>query len=336
MEKQSAALRLFKQIAGLCLALLSLAACTRSLAQGDATVYPTGQAEHVFPTVTATAKTTGAPAPTPTQGTSLIVHATQSPTQTGTTGGAYPSRLAVFNLTKGNVLNVRQEPSVGGKIIETLASDTRDLNPTGKTVEADNLAWVEIKLSAGTGWVSAAFVAEQVPSQPFCADGRVGQLLDQFVLAMRKQDGAALGKLVSPAHGLIVNRAAGSGTPVEITDPGEIANLFTSGSEYDWGTDSASGQPVSGSFKDKVFPELINVLGVSSTRFCNSLKAGQGTGPTSALVAWPADYAALNYVALFRPAPADQEHDWRTWVVGIDYVKNTPYVSVLLQYTWTP
>ena len=327
--------------AGIAAVAFMLPACTRSLTTGVPSEIPYA----TFASVPVEGFTT----PNPTQPGALSTPGTDSlvtpqpsakPSTTPSSGGAPnkdPLRLAVFNLSQGEVLNVRSKASVNGEIVATLNADARQIASTGKTETSDEINWIEIQLpDAQTGWVSGAFMVEEVPGETFCADARVGALLDQFVMAVRAQDGGALATLISPTHGLLINRAPGSGAVVAVRDAGEIAGLFRSEFEYEWGADVASGQAVTGSFKAKLLPELLDVLGASSTRFCNSLQVGQGLGATSAQIAWPYDYAALNFVALHRPAPEAQPMDWRTWVVGVDYVNNAPFVSLLLEYYWTP
>jgi hypothetical protein len=42
----------------------------------------------------------------------------------------------------------------------------------------------------------------------------------------------------------------------------------------------------------------------------------------------------MNYEALYRAAPAGDEMNWRTWVVGFDYVGGVPYIASVVQYAW--
>ena len=247
-----------------------------------------------------------------------------------------PNLLAVFDLAEGDMLNVRASASVSAEILETLEAGARDIRPTGRSEDSDGFRWLEIRRSTGdAGWVSQAFLVEQAPGDVFCSDPRVGQMLDQFTLAVRNQDGAALVRLVSPTHGLRILRSQ-AGSAVVLDDDQAISNLFTSTTDYEWGDDPASGEAVVGPFKDIILPNLLDVLSGSATRYCNTLQQGLAIGPTAATVTWPFDYAALNYVALARPAPADQELNWRTWAAGIDYVNGVPYLAVLVQYYYTP
>jgi hypothetical protein len=37
---------------------------------------------------------------------------------------------------------------------------------------------------------------------------------------------------------------------------------------------------------------------------------------------------------MYRPAPADQELDWGTWVVGIERWQERYFVSFLVHFEW--
>ena len=59
--------------------------------------------------------------------------------------------------TEGSFLNVRQRPSVSAPIVDS-ANDGEEVFPTGRTIEAGGLTWVEI----GTArWVSGEFLSQQ-------------------------------------------------------------------------------------------------------------------------------------------------------------------------------
>lgn len=315
-------------------------ACTRSLMEslptptsavsqsgvpleGFTTPTPTGQA------VLATADSASEPASS--SSAAATPAKTLAPSSSaGGTPVAYERRLAVFNLAPGEVLNVRSSPSVNAEIIATLQADTRQIEATGKTENADNFHWLEINLpdgqgGPGTGWVSAAFVVEEVPTAAFCADARVGQLLDELVTAIRSQNGTLLSQITSPEHGLrLVLDPAGSDV-VALNDAGEIAGLFRSSFEYIWAKDQI------GSFQTVILPELNTVFGVSSTRFCNSLLPDQGIA-AGEQADWPFDYASLNFVAMYVPGAPDLGKEWRTWAVGVDYINDQPFISLLIQY----
>ena len=68
-----------------------------------------------------------------------------------------------FVETEGSFLNVRQRPSVAAPVVD-VANDGEEVFPTGRTIEAGGVNWVEI----GTGrWVAGQFLSQQRgPTQP--------------------------------------------------------------------------------------------------------------------------------------------------------------------------
>jgi len=240
---------------------------------------------------------------------------------------------AVVYLEEGEVLNVRSGAGVTNDIVDSLPANARDLQITGKQQDVDGVNWMEIQLSDGVvGWVSGRFLTLQVPAPQFCSDAQVGTLLDSLINAIRNQDGAELARLASPIHGLTFQYHIW-GSAVTVTDPQALGNLFNSTVDYEWMI-TDEGVAITGSFKDNLLPPLEDVLLQSHSRHCNTLEQGVAAGVTQDGVYWPYDYRGLNYVSLFRPAPADNEQDWRTWVVGIEYVAGKPYLAVLLQFTY--
>jgi hypothetical protein len=256
---------------------------------------------------------------------------TSEPTSTST---PQPKRFAVFQVAEGGVLNVRAGAGVTNDVIGTLEANSRDLSSAGSQEEVDGEAWLEINQpEGGTGWVYMGFITEQVSSDQFCADGRVQDLLDQLSAAIQAQDGSALARLVSPLHGLFI-RHEWWNPEVHFSDPQVVSNLFSSTVDYDWGKQDGSGEPIVGPFKDIILPELEDVLSAAYSGYCNTLEKDQATGNTAGLVKLPFEYQNLNYVSLYRAAKPDDEMNWRTWAVGIEYVDGKPYLCYLIQYHW--
>jgi hypothetical protein len=304
--------------------LLVLSACTRSIK--NATAIP-----GVLPlpsTATATFLMDSHPTATP-----AISPTSPEPTAT-VTQAVVSQKYAVLLLGEGDLLNVRAGPGTENDILITLPPDARDLPYTGNHQGEGESSWVEIQLQDGTsGWVSGYFVTEQVASDQFCQDGRVVSLLDRFSQAINNQEGGELAAISSPTHGLIVQLNWWN-PAVEFNSAEVIKNLFISTTSYDWGVADGSGIPVTGSFKDNVLPVLGDITTREHTSICNVLESGVSAGGTAGLLTWPVEYQNLNYVALYRAAPEEQEFDWRTWVVGIEYVDGVPYIAVLIQYNW--
>jgi len=171
------------------------------------------------------------------------------------------------------------------------------------------------------------------PGSDFCAAPTVQALITSLVAALNDQDGANLAGLVDPVSGLdIYYRLA---NPAVHIGPDEIPGLFTSTFAYTWGDQAGSGLPVEGTFSAEILPLLVNVTDRTFVQSCQDLTRDVGTGPTTALVDWPVEFAGMPYIALFRaPAAGENELDWRTWAVGFTVIDGQPKVRVLVQYFW--
>ena len=309
------------------LAILGLSiACTRSVSAPPITPLPENTALPTEPI------TQDKPLPSPT----LPVVPTDIPASPTPTAGAVQlaGLYAVVGLGEGDLLNVRSGPGTSYSVLETLGPAIRNIQPTGKIEQADGITWLEIQRPSSTpGWVSRAFLTEQVEPQAFCDDERMKKLVSDFDQAIKNQDGEALGRLVSPVLGLTIQHNWWN-PEVKIESTEAIRNLFFSTTDYDWGTADGSGEPLVGPFKDMILPKLQDVLNSTYTSHCNVLESGKSAGATSGLLTWPAAYANMNYETLYKAAPAGEEMNWRTWVIGIDYVGGVPYIASLVQYAW--
>ena len=319
-----------KLLAALALAgLLLSSACVRQVSSNiKVPVLPTALPRSPTPpgTVSTPASTPLTEAAPPT---ATLIQPTPKPTIAGA-----EQTYAVAYISTGNLLNVRSGPSTNDAILETLGPHDTGLVGTGQVQNVSGSRWVEIRtVSGGTGWVNSAFITEQVGPDTFCADKRIPPLLDGLLAAINAQDGKALADLISPAHGLTIQYSATS-PAITLGSADEASPIFTSSTTYEWGIGSGSGEVISGTFKDKVLPLLSNVTTATPTRHCNLLETGTSAGSSTAPLDWPYEYANLNFMALYRPAPSGQEQDWRTWAVGIEYVEGKPYVAVLVQYFW--
>jgi len=191
---------------------------------------------------------------------------------------------------------------------------------------------VEIVTPTGTtGWVNAHYLTEVVDAAVFCSDPRVTNLINAFVSAVQSQDGAALAQLVSPTHGLTI-RHNWWNPEVNLQGQSVLADLFTDTTSHDWGVQDGSGLPIQGPFKDEILPLLQDVFNGSYTQHCNDL--ANGSGGTAGMVVWPFEYQNINYVALYRAGAPGDELNWRTWAIGVEFVKGQPYIAFLVQYHW--
>lgn len=299
---------------------------------------PTPTATHLLPSptltvlrVTSTPTTPLSPPPPPSP--IPTVPATPVPTTAPPIPTVPATRLphAVILVSANDVLNVRRAAGPDNPIVDRLSPHATNILLTGNETTVGTARWVEIlRAAGGTGWVNAHFLTEWVPPAAFCADGRVNTLLANLATAMTTSNGPPLATLVSPPHGMNVHYLRGGA--VANYSPAEARAVFDSTYVFNWGRHPASGLEVRGTFRDEVLPKLVDVLGAQHTTTCNRVVTGGATYTP----AWPFEYRNINYYSLFRPGPPGNELDWRTWVVGVEYVGRQPYVFALLQFTWEP
>ena len=48
---------------------------------------------------------------------------------------------------------------------------------------------------------------------------------------------------------------------------------------------------------------------------------------------WP--YSNIHYYNLYKPA-TDQQFDFRTWLIGVEYVNGQPYLHSMVSIVWEP
>lgn len=164
-------------------------------------------------------------------------------------------------------------------------------------------------------------------AQAVCTDPAVAVLLDSLKAAMLNADGALLGSLVSP-NGMEV-RYFRNGTAITYS-PYQAGFLFETTYQADWGADPASGLEKTGSFHDVVVPALVKVFNQPYTLHCNEIRHGGATYE----VKWP--YGKDFYSIHFAGTQANGFLDWHTWVVGVEYSDNKPYIYALMQFFWEP
>ena len=282
---------------------LALSACTRSLtysAQPAATVTPTLS----FDT----------PVPGAGNGTALA-----------------PGGYAVIRVLKDDVLTLRSGPGEDYSAVGTLGANQTGLTRTGRNSNVGEETWVEVRGPGGeTGWVDDEFLTERVTPSTFCGDMRVTQLLRDLETAVEATDGEAFMALVSPAHGMDVVYIRG-GMVANYT-PEEANWAFQSTYEVNWGLGAGSGEPVNGTFPEVILPALQDVF-TNITYACDEIVLGG----TTYEVTWPVEYTNINFYALHKPgSDSFGSLDWRTWLVGVEYVDGQPYLFALLNYQWEP
>jgi hypothetical protein len=188
---------------------------------------------------------------------------------------------------------------------------------------ADGTPYWHSVLVAPTG-----FAASTVPTthDAFCADTRITPLIDQLKSSMNQSNGDAFSALVSPTHGVDV-RLWAYASPVNFNVAG-AKNIFADTTSYTWGG-GPSGIPNVGAFTDTIQPKLLEVLNAPNMEtYCDNLtKVYPLANP------WP--YPNMYYYNLYKPATS-AGFDFRTWLVGIEYVNGQPYISALVTIIWEP
>ncbi|HSR48256.1 MAG TPA: SH3 domain-containing protein [Anaerolineales bacterium] len=251
---------------------------------------------------------------------------TRTPLYLFTPGPGFQFPHAVFGIPEGETLVIRQVAGVSGGAVGSLEFGQRGLALTGTTTSLGSSTWVEIRRpSGGTGWVPALSLTQDVPPEAFCSDSRIEPLLAALRRTIADRDGVGLQAIVSPRRGLAIRYDWWN--PEVIFRPGDVATLFQANTEYDWGT-QLSGGAIRGTAADVVVPRLDRIAAGEVVFACNETRIG----PALREARWPSEYSNLNYSALFFPSqPGESEYAWTTWLVGIEYVDNQPYISRLVQ-----
>jgi hypothetical protein len=166
-----------------------------------------------------------------------------------------------------------------------------------------------------------------VSHEAFCADTRVPALIEQLKASVNQSNGDMFAALVSPPNGVNVRLWAYS---YEVNfNPANARNVFTSTDSYNWGG-GPSGTPDIGSFKDIIQPRLLEVLNAPNLEtYCDDLtKVFPLSNP------WP--YPNIRYYNLYKPATSGTDFDFRTWLIGFEYINNQPYLHSMVSIVWEP
>jgi len=170
--------------------------------------------------------------------------------------------------------------------------------------------------------------ATQSSSDDFCADSQPQTLINNFKSALQTSNGSLLASLVSPLHGMDARLYRNQ--RVVNYDQQEAQLLFDSMDKIDWGA-APSGLETKGSFNDVIVPALLKVFNKDYILTCDQVQVGGATYKAT----WP--YAGINfYSAYFAGTPNSNNLDWRTWLIGMEYVKGQPYLYAILQFFWEP
>jgi photosystem II stability/assembly factor-like uncharacterized protein/uncharacterized protein YraI len=235
---------------------------------------------------------------------------------------------AVVNVAASDSLNVRAGAGVNQPIIGYLSPDATDVMRTGPSTSVDGAVWVEVRRNDGlTGWVNSFHLTEYVTHDAFCADTRVLTLIEKLKQSMGQSDGSVLAPIVSPSHG--VNMHLWAYGPGINFPQNKTAAIYTDTTVYNWGG-GPSGIPDSGTFNAVVKPKYLDALNASNREtYCDNLtKVFPLSRP------WP--YDNIRYYNLYKPATPDVFFDFRTLLVGIEYIDGQPYLYGMVTIIWEP
>jgi hypothetical protein len=165
--------------------------------------------------------------------------------------------------------------------------------------------------------------------EEFCADTRIPILIEQLKGSMNQSNGDMFAGLVSPVHGADVRLWAYDIAVNYSTITAK--DIFTSTQVYNWGAGPAGGTDYGkGTFSQVIQPKLLEVLNAPNMEtYCDDLtKVFPLSHP------WP--YPNIRYYNLYKPATAGNTFDFRTWLIGFEYVNNQPYLYAMVSIVWEP
>jgi photosystem II stability/assembly factor-like uncharacterized protein len=237
---------------------------------------------------------------------------------------------AVIRVAPNDVLNIRSGAGVSYPVAGSFPPDAVNVMRTGPTVSADNATWVEVQNpSGGTGWVNGSYLTEYISHDAFCADTRIAVLIEQLKGSMNQSNGDMFAGLVSPVHGTDVRLWAYDAAVNFNTTTAR--NVFTSTEVYQWGSGPAGGTEYgTGTFSQVIQPKLLDVLNAPNMEtYCDELTK---VFPLS--IPWP--YPNIRYYNLYRPSTTSTSLDFRTWLIGFEYINDQPYLYGMVNIVWEP
>ncbi|RPI94937.1 MAG: hypothetical protein EHM40_04795 [Chloroflexi bacterium] len=187
-----------------------------------------------------------------------------------------------------------------------------------------SLYWHSVLIAKG------GFASDPGPisHEAFCADTRIPILIEQLKGSMNQSNGDMFAALVSPLHGTDVRLWAYE-TPVNFTTA-TARDIFTSTEVYRWGSGPAGGTEYgTGTFSEIIQPKMLEVLNAPNMEtYCDELTKVFPLGTP-----WP--YPDIHYYNLYKPA-SSEVFDFRTWLIGFEYVNNQPYLRGMVTIVWEP
>ncbi|MCL4527837.1 MAG: hypothetical protein M1282_00295 [Chloroflexi bacterium] len=223
-------------------------------------------------------------------------------------------------------------PTPTSAALPTLTSPAPTIFPAASLTAialTPNLPPTAISTPLPSASIPQFIVTQQIAPADFCADAQATALIANFKTALQSSDGKSLANLVSPAHGMDV-RYYRDGRVVNY-DQTHAQFLFDSTFQVDWGAAPGSGLETKGSFHEIILPSLLDVFNKSYTLTCDQIRVGGTTYQAS----WP--YQGINFYSVYFPGTsANGNMDWRTWVIGMEYLGGKPYLYAIMPFQWEP
>ncbi|MGC8856003.1 MAG: SH3 domain-containing protein, partial [Anaerolineae bacterium] len=238
--------------------------------------------------------------------------------------GPYAVRL----LRAEEMLNIHAAPGNDQPIVGSFPANATNVMRTAATAQVNGNTWAEVlRPDGGSGWVEARYLTEYLTQEAFCADPRPQQIIAQLAQAMNTSNGDLFAPLVSPAYGVDV-RLWAYASPVNF-DQATARSVFTSTQVYNWGSGSR-GEPEMGAFKDIIQPKMLEVLNAPALQtYCDSL-----TNVFPLARPWP--YENVHFYHLYKPGTPGVDLDFRSWLIGFEYIDHQPYLFAMVTIVWEP
>lgn len=204
------------------------------------------------PTAPAAAGATGdtaTPVPATTVPTEAATAAPPEPTAAATSAAQPESAAAgytVVNVAADDVLNVREGAGVSHEIVGTIPPGGQQVQVTGTAVEVAGSAWAPVQYGSVSGWVNAAYLAQQVGT----VDAAVAQQASAVLQALADADMAALAAYVHPERGVRFSPYAFVQEDDRVFTAEQAAGLMADPTVYHWGFFDGSGAPIEMTFAD--------------------------------------------------------------------------------------
>jgi hypothetical protein len=144
-------------------------------------------------------------------------------------------------------------------------------------------------------------------------------MLEQLKGSMNQSNGDMFANLVSPIHGVDVRLWAYQ--PANNFNTAMARNAFASTDVLNWGSGGQRGgtEPDMGTFSQIIQPKMQEVFNAPNREtYCDDL-----TSVSPLFTPWP--YPNIHYYNFYKPS-TDGTIDFRTWLIGFEYINGEPYL----------